>query len=172
VLQSGDSATDQGGVNVSSPAPNRTVDESAVHMTEIVLPEDTNPKGTIFGGRVLALIDKCAAIAGVRHARGEVLTVAMDSVVFLSGAHQGDILTLDGRLNAAFGSSMEIEVSVHSEEPQTGDRRLTTTALVTMVGVDAAGRPRRVPRLTLRNDQERLRAEKAADRRRARLSSR
>jgi len=141
-------------------------------MTEIVLPEDTNPKGTIFGGRVLALIDKCAAIAAVRHTRGEVLTVAMDSVVFLSGARQGDILTLDARLNAAFGSSMEIEVSVHSEEPASGARRLTTTALVTMVGVDAEGRPRRIPALTLRDDAERRRAEKAAARRAARLSAR
>jgi acyl-CoA hydrolase len=152
--------------------PSRTVDDSAVHMTEIVLPEDTNPKGTIFGGRVLALIDKCAAIAAVRHTRGEVLTVAMDSVVFLSGAHQGDILTLDARLNAAFGSSMEIEVSVHSEEPVTGDRRLTTTALVTMVGVDGKGRPRRIPALTLRDDDERRRADRAAARRAARLSAR
>lgn len=157
---------------MSPTADHRTVDDSAVHMTEIVLPADTNPKGTIFGGRVLALIDKCAAIAAVRHCRGEVLTVAMDSVVFLSGARQGDILTLDARLNAAFGSSMEVEVEVHSEEPASGARRLTTTALVTMVGVDTEDRPHRVPALELRNDEERSRARKAEARREARLQAR
>jgi len=157
---------------VSPTATSRTVEESTVHMTEIVLPADTNPKGTIFGGRVLALIDKCAAIAALRHSRGEVLTVAMDSVVFLSGARQGNILTLDARLNAAFGSSMEVEVSVHSEEPGSGARRLTTTALVTMVGVDAEDRPRRVPVLELRNEEERGRARKAEARRQARLDAR
>jgi acyl-CoA hydrolase len=141
-------------------------------MTEIVLPEDTNPKGTIFGGRVLALIDKCAAIASARHSRGEVLTVAMDSVVFLSGARLGHILLLEARLNAAFESSMEVEVSVHSEEPDTGVRHLTTTALVTMVAVDASGRPRRIPPLATRTDEERRRREAAAARRLARLEAR
>src|SRR5512139_518351 len=53
-----------------------------VEMTELVLPEDTNTWGTIFGGRVLALVDKCAAIGAMRHARMPVLTAAMDSIEF------------------------------------------------------------------------------------------
>lgn len=155
-----------------SPTLRRTVADSAVQMTEIVLPEDTNPKGTIFGGRVLALIDKCAAIASMRHARGEVLTISMDSVAFLSGARLGNVLLLEARLNAAFGSSMEVEVTVHSEEPSTGERHLTTTALVTMVAVDAQARPCKVPPLELIGDEEQRRASEAAERRRARLASR
>jgi acyl-CoA hydrolase len=141
-------------------------------MTEIVLPEDTNPKGTIFGGRVLALIDKCAAIAARRHSCGDVLTVAMDSVVFHDGARLGNVLSLHARLNAAFGSSMEVEVIVHSEEPECGARRLTTRALVTMVAVDADSRPVPVPKLELTSDEERRRALGAVERRRARLVQR
>jgi len=148
------------------------VADSAVQMTEIVLPEDTNPKGTIFGGRVLALIDKCAAIAAMRHARSEVLTISMDSVAFLSGARLGHVLLLDARLNAAFGSSMEVEVTVHSEEPASGERRLTTTALVTMVAVDERARPRRVPALELTTEEERRREREAAARRTRRLAAR
>jgi acyl-CoA hydrolase len=150
----------------------RGVSESAVQMTEIVLPEDTNPKGTIFGGRVLALIDKCAAIAARRHSCNEVLTVAMDSVVFLQGARLGDVLSLEARLNAAFGTSMEVEVTVHSEEPECGARHLTTTALVTMVAVNPDGRPKRIPPLQLSTDEERRRAQLAAERREARLAVR
>ena len=141
-------------------------------MTEIVLPEDTNAKGSIFGGRVLALVDKCAAIVAMRHARAEVVTATVDSVAFLNKVHVGNVLMLSGRINAAFGSSMEIEVSVHSEDPETGERKLTTTALVTMVAVDGRGRPRPVPRLRLTSAEDRRRAAAADARRRARLAAR
>ena len=154
-----------------SPA-RRRVRDSLVHMTEIVLPEDSNPEGSVFGGRVLALIDKCAAIVGMRHARSEVVTVSVDSVVFLNKVRIGNVLSLAGRMNAAFGSSMEVEVSVHAEDPRTGERRLTTTALVTVVSVDSVGRPRHAPELRLANEDERSRAAQAARRRAARLAAR
>ena len=150
----------------------RTIDESRVHMSEIVLPEDSNPKGSIFGGRVLALIDKCAAIAAMRHARSEVVTVSMDSVVFVNKVRVGNVLLLTGSLNAAFHSSMEVEVEVQAEDPLTGRRKLTTRALVTMVAVDGDGKPLPVPALKLTTDAERERAAQAAERRRERLARR
>jgi len=149
----------------------RTVAESTVAMTEIVLPEDSNPRGTIFGGRVLALIDKCAAIAAMRHARSEVLTVSLDSVEFRNTVRVGDILVLRARLNAAFNSSMEIEVEVHSEDPLSGEHNLTTRAFVTMVAVDCNARPTRVPALDLLDDEERRRFAQAENRRAKRLAS-
>lgn len=154
-----------------SPA-QRTVDDSRVVMTEIVLPEDTNPRGSIFGGRVLALVDKCAAVAAIRHARSEVVTVSLDSVEFHNTVRVGDVLVLEGRLNAAFRSSMEVEIEVRSEDRATGARKLTTRAFVTMVAVDSAGRPAAVPPLATRDDAERARAEAASLRRVARLAAR
>lgn len=150
----------------------RTVEDSLVEMTELVLPEDTNPHGSIFGGRVLALIDKCAAMCSIRHTRMDVVTVAMDSVDFRNAVRLGDILVLRARMNAAFGSSMEIEVEVHSEDPYSGDRRLTTRAFVTMVCVDPRGRPQPVPDLRVEGDDERTRAEEARTRRERRLARR
>ena len=141
-------------------------------MTEIVLPEDTNARGYAFGGRVLALVDKCAAIVAMRHARSEVVTAALDSVDFRSGVRVGDVLVLKGRLNAVFNSSMEIEIEVHSEEPKTGERRLTTRAFVTMVAMGPKGRPAPAPRLTLVSDEEKQRAGAAAERRRERIARR
>ena len=141
-------------------------------MTEIVLPEDTNPRGSIFGGRVLALVDKCAAVAAMRHARSEVVTVSMDSVEFHNAVRVGDVLVLEGRLNAAFRSSMEIEVEVRSEDRATGARRLTTRAFVTMVAVDSEGRPVPVPPLSEGTAEDRTRAAQAARRRAARLAAR
>ena len=150
----------------------RTVVESQVQMTEIVLPEDSNPRGSVFGGRVLALIDKCAAVAAMRHARSEVITAALDSVVFVNKVRVGNVLLLCGRLNAAFCSSMEVEVEVRSENPFTGERKLTTTAFVTMVAVDDESRTLEVPALEFANDEERQRAKDAEQRRRARLDAR
>jgi acyl-CoA hydrolase len=155
-----------------SDRPARSVADSIVHMTEIVLPEDTNARGSIFGGRVLALIDKCAAVVGMRHARSEVTTVALDSVVFVSPVRVGDVLVLVGRINAAFGSSMEIEVEVASEDPLSGKRRLTTTAFVTMVAVAPDNRPIPVPRLELVDEGQHRRCAEATERRRRRLGSR
>lgn len=155
-----------------SPQPPRSVAHSASVMTEIVLPEDTNHRGTVFGGRVLALIDKCAALVAIRHSRSECVTAHIDSVQFLSKVRLGNVLVLCGRLNAAFGSSMEIEVEVRSEDPLSGNRKLTTTAFVTMVAIDGDGEPREVPALDLANDDERFRSTAATERRRVRLAAR
>ena len=141
-------------------------------MAEIVLPEDSNSRGTIFGGRVLALIDKCAAIAAIRHAQTEVVTASLDSVDFHSSVRLGNILVLKGRLNAVFRSSMEVEVEVHAEDPLTGARRLTTRAFVTMVAMGPGGTPVPAPPLLIESDEERARLSAAQDRRRARVARR
>ena len=150
----------------------RSVQDSLVQMTEIVMPEDTNPRGTVFGGRVLALIDKCAAVVAMRHSHFEVVTVNVDSVTFHNKVRVGDILLLGGRLNAVFDSSMEIEVDVCSEDPRSGDRRLTTTAYVTMVAVGDGGRPTAAPPLEATTAEDRERVERASERRRSRLTQR
>ena len=121
---------------------------------------------------MLALVDKCAAIVAMRHARSEVVTASLDSVDFRSGVRVGNVLALNGRLNAVFGSSMEIEIEVHSEDPLTGARQLTTRAFVTMVSMGSRGRPAAAPRLEFVSADERERAVAAATRRRERISRR
>ena len=81
-------------------------------------------------------------------------------------------MILSGRINAVFGSSMEVEVKVFSETPLTGQRRLTTRAFVTMVAIGDDGRPHRAARLELRDDDEKRRAANAEERRAARLALR
>ena len=68
--------------------------ESRVEMTEIVLPEDTNQYGHAWGGRVMTLIDKAAAIAATRHCRMNVVTASVDSLVFRAPVRLGHILKL------------------------------------------------------------------------------
>ncbi|HEU5180775.1 MAG TPA: acyl-CoA thioesterase, partial [Candidatus Polarisedimenticolia bacterium] len=145
---------------------------SRVTMTEIVNPEDTNPHGNIFGGRVMALIDKAAAVVGLRHARNPIVTASVDSLVFHHPIRLGSIVVIEARLNAVFQSSMEVEVLVESEEILTGERRRTTTAYVTLVAVDGKGHPTPAPPLQLQSDEDRRRVEEASRRRSQRLQAR
>ena len=155
---------------VPDPSPPRTVDDSRVVMTEIVMPQDANNHGTVFGGRVLSLIDNASAIVALRHCHTPVVTAAIDHVDFVAGARLGSILILEGVMNAAFRTSMEVAVTVFAEDPLSGDRRLTCRAFVTLVAVDQEGRSVQVPPLLARSDEERRRAGEGAERRRRRLA--
>ena len=64
-------------------ARSRTTADSTASMTELVLPNDANAHGTVFGGKVLQWIDLAAAIVALRHARRPVVTAAFDRVDFI-----------------------------------------------------------------------------------------
>ena len=150
----------------------RAAGSSRVEMTEIVLPEDTNQFGHAWGGRVMTLIDKAAAIASTRYCRTNVVTASVDSLTFLAPVKLGHILKLHASVNAAFRTSMEVGVRVLSEDPLSGLQAHCCSALVTMVALDANGRPTPVPVLAIRTPEERRRQRDATLRRRARLARR
>jgi len=147
----------------------RTPSESQTEMTEIVLPQHANALGTAFGGTVLSWIDVCAAIAAQRHCGSVAVTASIDGVEFRAPIRQGDVVRVFGRVNAAFRTSVEVEVAVETEDPATMARTLAVDALLTFVNVDAAGRPSPVPALRCETPEETARAEAAVERRRARL---
>jgi acyl-CoA hydrolase len=146
--------------------------ESAVEMTQIVLPEHGNALGTIFGGQVAAWIDICAGVAAMRHARNIVVTASMDDLHFLAPAYVGEVLVLQAHVNRAFGTSMEVGVRVESENPLTGERRHTATAYLTFVALDQDGNPVAVPSLEPGTEAELRRYHQAAKRRQWRLERR
>ncbi|OLE67880.1 MAG: hypothetical protein AUG09_00265 [Acidobacteria bacterium 13_1_20CM_2_68_7] len=152
-----------------SPKPARA---SRVEMTEIVLPEDSNQYGHAWGGRVMALIDKAAAIAATRHCRTNVVTASVDSLTFRAPVKLGHILMMYASVNASFRTSMEVGVKVLSEDPLSGLRAHCCSAYVTMVALDALGRPTPVPGLLPGTPEERRRQREAVRRRRGRLSLR
>ena len=152
-------------------APKRASD-SAVEMTEIVLPFHANSLGTIFGGQVAAWIDICAGVAAMRHARAIVVTASMDDLHFMAPVHVGEVLVLRAHVNRAFGTSLEIGVRVEAESPLTGERRHTATAYLTFVALDEAGNRVAVPPLVPETEAERRRYEQAAQRRAWRLERR
>jgi acyl-CoA hydrolase len=150
----------------------KTPSSSRVVMTELVLPADTNNYDTIFGGRLLALADKCAAMAAIRHCRTPVVTASFDRVDFLQPVKARQIVMLTGEVTAAFRTSLETEVTVEAEDPLSGERTKACQARITMVAVDDRGCPVAVPPLEFDDDAERERADRAEERRRVRLQTR
>lgn len=154
---------------VDEPKPAR---ESFTEMTEIVLPSDGNALGTAFGGKVMQWMDVCAAIASMRHCRKIVVTASMDELHFHAPIKVGAIAHLRGRVNATFRHSLEVGVEVYSEDPVTGERKHTCSALLTFAALDADGKPTTVPPLLLETQEDRDMQEAAAARREQRLANR
>ncbi|MXZ05700.1 MAG: acyl-CoA thioesterase [Rhodothermaceae bacterium] len=149
--------------------PPKTPRASRCVMSEIVLPNDTNAHGTMFGGRLLSLMDKCAAICAMRHAGLVCVTMAIDSVEFRSPLFLGEVVIIEAWVNRTFNTSLEVELSVESENLDRKERRECNHAYFTFVALDEEGRPTAVPSIHPETELEKERYEKAAMRRELRL---
>lgn len=127
----------------------KSVKESEVIMTHLVLPQDANPAGNLHGGVILRHIDTTAGVVAKRHTRGNVVTVSIDRMAFKLPAYMGELLTFKASLNHVGRSSMEIGVRVEAENLRTGEVRHTNSAYLTFVALDDAGKPTPVPPLLL-----------------------
>ncbi len=125
--------------------PGKTVAESAAEMVEMVLPNDANPLGNMLGGKVMHLIDIAGAISAHRHARSQVVTVAVDNLDFLYPIRVGELVVLRAHITRTFRTSMEVEVRVYREDYLTGERQQTSSAFVTYVALDPTGKAARSP---------------------------
>ena len=150
------------------PKPVRT---SLTQLSDLTYPPDANIHGTVFGGVVLAMVDKAAAVCAMRHSGRACVTVAMDRVEFLVPIRVGDYVIAEARLNYTGKTSLEIGVEVYAENLTAGTRRHTNSCSVTMVAVDDNGRPAPVPGLLLETPGEKARYAAAEARRKARKAS-
>ena len=146
----------------------RPVRESQSEMTELVLPNDANPMGTLLGGRLMHWIDLAAALAAHRHSRNFVVTAAIDYLDFVAPAHIGDLVILQSSVNRAFHTSMETGVKVWVENYLAGTRRHVSSAYLTFVAVDRYGLRLAVPPVLPETEAEKRRYEDAGRRREAR----
>jgi acyl-CoA hydrolase len=150
----------------------KTVKDSKVEMTEIVFPNDANPLGNIFGGKVMQLIDVVGSICALRHARNPVVTASMDQLDFKNPVKVGEIIILNASVNFVANTSMEVGVKVTAENPLTGEHRHTSSAYLTYVSIDAAGKPVPIPPIIPETDEEKRRYTEAQVRRKHRLEVR
>jgi len=137
----------------------KTVKHSQVIMHELILPNDTNLLGNVLGGRVMHLMDICAAMSAYKHARRPVVTASVDHLDFMAPAKKGDILILKSSVNYVHKTSMEVGVKIESESPLTGDVRHTATAYLTFVALDENKKPMEIKKVKPESDKEKLRFE-------------
>jgi uncharacterized protein (TIGR00369 family) len=126
-----------------------------IHVTDIVLPNQTNNFNTMFGGEVMALMDKAAAIAGLRFCRQPLVTASSERIDFRTPIHAGEIIEAIARVIYVGRTSMIVRVHIYAEHPLKGDRRVCTTGYFSMVSIDSHGQPLPVPRLLLEDEAAR-----------------
>jgi acyl-CoA hydrolase len=143
----------------------RSARDSQSEMTEIVLPNDANPIGTLLGGRLLHWIDLAGALAGHRHSRRYVVTASVDHMDFLVPVHVGDLVILRSSVNRVFHTSMEVGVKVWAENYLRDQCHHVSSAYLTFVAVDGEGRHVPVPPVVPESDEQQRRYEDAGRRR-------
>jgi uncharacterized protein (TIGR00369 family) len=144
--------------------------DSQVTLTHHTNPADANPLGKVHGGVIMKLVDEAGGLSAMRFARRPVVTVAVDSMSFLSPVRVGNVLTMLASVNWVGKTSIEVGVRVEAENPVTGEITHTNTAYVVYVALDELGKPATVPPLTLETEAERRRWEEGAARQKIRLT--
>ncbi|TYA52260.1 acyl-CoA thioesterase [Formosa maritima] len=135
----------------------KTPEQSRTIMTDLVLPSETNPLNNLFGGELLARMDRAASIAARRHSRRIVVTASVNHVEFTRSVPVGSVVTVEAKVSRAFRSSMEIYLDVWIEDRESGLKTKANEAIYTFVAVDETGRPVEVPELTPETDLEKER---------------
>ncbi|WP_347172950.1 acyl-CoA thioesterase [Polaribacter uvawellassae] len=126
----------------------KTPKESLTVLTDMVLPGETNPLNNLFGGEILARMDRACSIAARRHSRRIVVTASVNHVAFTKAVPVGSVVTVEAKVSRAFKSSMEIYVDVWIEDRESGERARVNEGIYTFVAVDETGSPVPVPQVT------------------------
>lgn len=147
-----------------------TVARTKTESSEIILPGDLNALGYLFGGRLVSFIDKVGAIAAIKHARGIVVTVSIDNLIFKKPVTSGSVLTIRSSVNRAFSHSMEVGVVATTLPPGDEIEQHVCTAYLTYVALDKQGKPREIPGVIPETTVEQRRFDEALIRRNHRLT--
>ena len=134
-----------------------TAKNTVAVATKVVLPNDTNTLGNLFGGQLLAWMDEIASVSAHRHCRRVVVTASVNNVSFQKPIKQASIVTLESKVSRAFYSSMEIFVDVYVEDHVTGKKEKCNEAIYTFVAVDQNGGPIQVPEIIPETEEEKKR---------------
>lgn len=150
----------------------KTVRQSHVVTTQLVLPNDTNQLGNLLGGTLMHWIDIAAAISCQRHSDRVCVTASVDELIFHQPIRLGEIVTLQASVNRVFRSSMEVGVLVTAQGSGAKPSRRANTAYLTFVALDEEGNPVPVPAIHPESDVEQKRFAEALVRRKRRLDHR
>lgn len=152
---------------MNQPSPKNPSASIAI-ITELMMPHQVNNLGHVFGGELLSMVDRAAAVSAMRHAGRPSVTVSIDRVDFKEPIYTGELVTCSARVNFVGRTSMEVGVRVEAENLITGVKRHTNTCLLTFVAIDDDHRPCVVPPLDLSDPEDERRFREGKRRREVR----
>jgi acyl-CoA hydrolase len=130
-------------------------------MTDVVLPGETNPLNNLFGGELLARMDRAASISARRFSRRICVTASVNHVAFNKAIPLGSVVTVESKVSRSFRTSMEIYIDVWIEDRVSGNKTKANEAIYTFVAVDETGTPVEVPQIEPQSDEEKQRYDAA-----------
>lgn len=150
--------------------PEKVVAESHTVMTEMIMPNDTNPLGNLMGGNLMRWMDISAAICASKHCEANTVTASVDHVSFQNPISLGAVITLNAYVTKAFITSVEVYVEVTCCDILGGNAMKSNHAYFTFVALDSTKKkPINVPGLRPVSAEEQKRYEGASRRRELRL---
>lgn len=135
-----------------------------------IFPNDLNPQETIFGGAVMAQLDRIGYAVAERHSESICVTASVDALSFIAPAHRGEMLVFCGSVNRVWHSSMEVGLRVSAYRPGDKEERAIVSAYMTFVALGEDGKSREVPELVPENAVGKRRYQEAGERRESRRS--
>ena len=147
----------------------RTVQDSLVETVNLLRQNLMNAAGRLFGGMLMQWLDEVAGLVAKKHARSNIITASVDNLRFIHGAYADEMVVIIGKITYVGNTSMEVRVDTYVENLSDGMRHPINRAYFTMVALDENDKPKRVPRLAVRTEQEKAEWEAAEKRRQMRM---
>ena len=139
----------------------KTPEHSKTILTDVVLPGETNALNSLFGGELLARMDRAASISASRHSRQIVVTASVNHVAFSKPIPLGTVVTVEAKVSRAFKTSMEVYIDVWIEDRKSGVKSKANEGIYTFVAVDEHGKPVEIPEILPETELEKQRFDAA-----------
>lgn len=149
--------------------PKKGVQVSSLVTSYLMMPQDANPHGNVYGGTIMKYVDAVAAAVAERHCRTNTVTASIDRMDFFKPVYIGDLLTLKASVNYTGKTSLEIGVRIEAENLRSGEVVHTGSSYLTYVALDRDGKPVVVPEIVPETEVEKRRYKEAQERRKIRL---
>lgn len=146
--------------------------DSDIIKTELIMSKHINAVGSVFGGTLLSWADVTAALCGTKFCQGPVVTASLDAMSFYHPIKLGWIVTIYGRVNESFQTSMEVGIKISSVDPETGQDFLNSRGYFTIVALGPDSKPKKVPKIAPTTDHDKRRQQQARQRREIRIRMR
>jgi acyl-CoA hydrolase len=158
--------------NQQASAHSKTPKGSEAIVADLMMPHQANGlnRPSVFGGVIMSMVDRCAALSAMRHAGGQCTTLSIDRILFKEPIRVGELVEVRSRVVLVGRSSLSVIADVYAEDITRGVRRHTNECWLTFVHLDEDGRPAPVPRLMLETPEDRRMNELAQRRRESLLA--